>query len=300
MKTKMMHQAAPDECFAGIGSSANLYPADTSQCAGGTIPKVNQGYVWGLTQYGNTLWYGTSANQLCTVIASVFAEAGVPAPAYQTDSYVCEFAKSNFLVNNPQVPAELGDWRPPEIYSYDMVKKAVVERTPNDPLVNLTMGLRSAGSANGVAILGGPVLSPFNTVAPGINLFAFNARTGAYLGSTTLPEYSDIRIWTRYAGGLYTGVQNQDGTGSVLRWRGNLKHPFVFETVGHLDNEAAYIVGHRGRIYASTWRNVNLKTSPLAGVWMSPKMTPGGLISTSADYWTKIWDVGQYEPDPIT
>jgi hypothetical protein len=98
LKIKMLHKAAPDECFAGIGSSANIFPADASQCAGGTMAKVNQSYVWGLTQFGNMLWYGTSANQLCAVISSVFAETGIPAPAYQTDCYVCEFAKSNFLV----------------------------------------------------------------------------------------------------------------------------------------------------------------------------------------------------------
>ena len=300
MKIKMLHKAVADECFAGIGSSANIFPADASQCAGGTTPKVNQGYVWGLTQFGNTLWYGTSANQLCTVISSVFAAAGIPAPAYQTNCYVCEFAKSNFLVNNPQVPAALGDWRPPHIYSYDLRKSAMVDRTPNDPLINQTMGFRSAGSSNGVAILAGPMLAPFNVVAPGINLFAFNARTGAYLGSTTLPQYSDIRIWTKYYGVLYTGVQNSDGTGSVLRWRGSLKHPFQFEVVGHLDNEAAYIQGHRGRIYATTWRNVNSRTSPLAGLYMSPKVTLYGLSSPYASGWTKVWDVGQYEPDPIT
>ena len=299
MKITMMHKAAPDECFAGIGSPNNIFPADPSQCPNGTKAKVNQGYVWGLTRYGKMLWYGTSANQACTVISSVFAAAGVPAPAYQTACYVCEFSKSNFLKSNPQVPPALGDWRPPKIFSYDGAKDHMVDRTPNDPLINTTMGFRSAGSFRNVAILAGPVLAPFGVVAPGINLFAFNATNGKYLGSTTLPQYSDIRIWTTYMGALYTGVQNSDGTGSVLRWTGNVKNPFQFEVVGHLDNEAAYIQGHRGRIYATTWRSMN-PTSPLAGLYMSPRMTATGLTSNHAGLWTKIWNVGQYEPDPIT
>jgi hypothetical protein len=300
MKIQMLHKAAPDECFAGIGSPNNIFPATASECANGSTPKVNQGYVWGLTQAGNMLWYGTSANQLCTVISSVFAAAGIPAPPYETACYVCEFAASNYLKQNPGVPAALGDWRPPHIYSYNIAKDQMIERTPNDPLINTTMGFRSAGSARGVAILAGPVLAPFSEIAPGINLFAFNSVTGQYLGSTTLSDYSDIRIWTNYMGALYTGVQNRDGTGSVLRWTGNRKNPFQFEVVGHLDNEAAYIQGHRGRIYASTWRNVNSRTSPLAGLYMSPRMTQQGLNSAHTNLWTKIWDVGQYEPDPIT
>jgi len=299
MNIQMLHQAAPDECFAGIGSPNNIYPADTSQCPNGSVPKVNQGYVWGLTRFGNVLWYGTSANQACTVISSVFASAGVPAPAYQTAAYVCEFSKSNYLKSHPQVPAGLGDWRPPQIFAYNLVKNKVVDSTPDDPLINTTMGFRSAGAFKNVAILAGPVLAPFGVVTPGINLFAFNASTGKYLGSTTLPQYSDIRIWTTYMGALYTGVQNSDGSGSILRWTGSLKNPFQFEVVGNIDNEAAYIQGHRGRIYATTWRDVS-KTSPMAGLWMSPRMNAGGLHSAHAGGWTKIWDVGQYEADPVT
>ncbi len=299
LHSQILDQAQPDECFDAIGSPDNVFPASASECEKGT-PKVNQGDVWSLTKAGNMLWYGTSPNQLCTVISSVFAMAGIPAPAFQTPRYVCEFSQSNYLLDNPAVPPELGDWRPPHIYSLNLGNGTIVDRTPDDPLISQTLGMRSAGSNNGVSIMGGPVLAGFGNLAAGINLFAFNSKTGVYLGSTQLTEYSDIRIWTKYRGVLYTGVQNSDGSGSVLRWRGNLKHPFVFEVVGHLDNEAAYIQGHRGRIYASTWRDSTSKTSPLAGLWMSTRMNASGLTATSAAFWSKIWNIGKYEADPIT
>jgi hypothetical protein len=297
LNVNVVQQAQPDECFKSIGSSQNVFPAAASSCAPGTTPKVNQAYLWGLSGSSTTLWYGTAANVLCEVIAGLFSAAQVTAPPFETSAYVCEFSDSNFLVDNPSVPPELGDWRPPKIYSLDLATRGITDRTPNDSRIDQTLGIRSAIVAKNVAILGGPVLAPLGPPPPGINLFAFNATTGAYLGSTTLSQYSDIRIWINYKGATYTGVQNRDGTGSVLKWTGNLKHPFDFQVVGSLDNEASYIIGHNGRVFATTWRNAISQTAPLSGLWMSPKVP---LNPKKAGQWQKIWNVGQYEADPLT
>jgi hypothetical protein len=293
----VLDQAAPDECFVGIGSPNNIFPA--TSCTQGT-PKVNESYVWGLAEGKNMLWYGTAANPLCEVVSALFNAVGVSAPPFETGSYVCEFAASNFLLDNPQVPPELGDWRPPLILSLNLKTGAVTNQTPNDPKINQTLGIRSAMVAKGVALLGGPVLAPIGAPPPGINLFAFNAKTGEYLGPTTLSQYGDIRTWTKLNGINYVGVENINGTGSVLRWRGNLKNPFRFEVVGNLDNEAAYVMAHKGRIFASTWRNTSSPTSPVSGLWMSPKAGSNGLKANSAGAWSKIFSVSQYESDPVT
>ncbi len=298
LHVQLLQKAQPDECFVGIGSPQNLYPA-SPPCAQG-VPKVNQGYVWGLTEAGLNLWYGTSANQLCTVIASLFVQAGADPPPFEASDVVCEFSHSNFLVTHPAVPPALGDWRPPQIFMLDRTTNAVENRTPNDPLIQTTLGFRAAGAWNDVVLLGGPVLAPFGSPPPGINLFAFRNSTKKYLGSTTLSQYSDIRIFIRYQGVLYVGVQNHDGSGSVLRWTGDAAHPFRFVEVGHVDNDAAYIVVNRNRIYAGTWGGISSPNRKLSGVWVSPPIPPGGLTAASADHWKEIWRVDDYESDPVT
>lgn len=189
LKVSVLNKAPADECFVSIGSVNNVFPA-TPPCAMG-VPKVNGGYIWGMTSSGPNIWYGTVANTLCTVISGVLSAASLPLIPFMTDSFVCEFAASNFLISNPQVPPvppALGDWRPPKIMSYNQTTGVVTDRTPNDPLINQTLGIRSAGAYNDLVILGGPALAPFGTVPPGINLFAFRNSTGEYLGSTTLTQ----------------------------------------------------------------------------------------------------------------
>jgi hypothetical protein len=142
LHVSLLNKAPDDECFVSIGNVNNLYPA-TPPCEMG-VPKVNGGYIWGMTSSGNNIWYGTVANTLCTVISGVLTTAALPLTPFQTDSFVCEFDQSNFLVSHPEVPPALGDWRPPKILSYDQTTGAVTDRTPNDPLINQTLGIRSA------------------------------------------------------------------------------------------------------------------------------------------------------------
>ena len=93
---KVVAKAQPDECYNGIG---NPYPSGPP-CSEGK-PKVNQAYVWGLTQQGN-VWFGTAPNVLCLVIGGILGSAGTPIEA---PSFVCEFGESPLV---PPLPA--GYW----------------------------------------------------------------------------------------------------------------------------------------------------------------------------------------------
>ena len=306
LKVSVLNKAPDDECFVSIGSPNNVYPA-TPPCAMG-VPKVNGGYIWGMTSAGQNIWYGTVANTLCTVISGILSTAELSLVPFETDSFVCEFASSNFLVSHPTVPPALGDWRPPKILSYNETTGTVTDRTPDDPLINQTLGIRSAGSIHDLVILAGPALAPFGTLAPGINLFAFQNSTGKYLGSTTLTQYSDIRSWTNvYIPSqvdpkfLYAGVQNRPaGTGSVLRWTGTVNNPFTFVVVGNIDNEPAYLAATSSKVYATTWGGINSPNHLLSGLWVSPNIGLGGLAASSANKWNELWRVDDYEADPVT
>ena len=298
---ELLAKAKRDECFNGIG---NPYPS-APPCVEGQ-DKVNQGYVFGLAKNGNDLWMGTSANQLCTVIGTYLTAFGIDPPPFLTSACVCEYAQSQ---ESPPLPAALGDWRPPEVWVYNTVNKTTINRTPHsDPRLRETLGLRSAGTLGNVVIFGGPnLIAGFlpSDPAAAINLFAFRADTGAYLGSKKFPEYSDIRKWLVVGEHLYTAVQNTDDlTGRVLRWAptslnldsATMDELLNFEEVGRLDSEGAELAYHEDRIVVTTW------ASPLvtefSGVYVSPPLGGNPLPESSA-LWKKIWDVTDYEPDPV-
>jgi len=278
----LLAKAAPDECFVGIGDPGNVYPANptTQPCSEG-VPKVNQAYVWGLAKSADDVWFGTAPNVHCLVIGGFL---GMTDPL-QTDSYVCEFGASQF---SPPLPPMVGDWRPPQIFVYDTAAEALTNKTPLDPLIPATLGIRSAGTVGDVVFLGGPSLMG------GINLFAFNTQSGAFLGSANLPGYDNIRKWLAVNGDLYAGV-----TGHVLRWTGSVADPFQFEQVGDIAGDAAELALHQGRIFVNAWPSV-LGLGELSGLWMSPLLPPGGLTTADAGSWQKVWQVDEYEPDPVT
>ena len=121
-------------------------------------------------------------------------------------------------------------------------------------------------------------------------------------------QYGDIRRWHLVDGELYTAVSNSlayVAGGTVLRWTGDRSDPFQFEVVGLLDGEGAFIASHEGRLVCGTWQNQSTlstllgRTSPNTGVWVSPPIPAGGLTARDAASWTKIWDAGDYEPDPV-
>ncbi len=287
---RLLAKAEPDECFRGLGDPTNEFGA--TACDDGTW-KVNQAYVWGLTEARRTLWFGTAPNVHCLVVGTFLGQE-LP---HQTDSWVCEFGESNLV---PPLPAAVGDWRPPQIFSFDTRTGLLTERTPPDPLVGTTVGIRSTGSLGKVAFLAGPGL------LGGVNLFAFDTRTGGYLGSATLLEYDNIRKWITVDDTLYTAVGATSGGGRVLRWVGDHTNPFQFDEVGILGSEGAELALHDGRLFVSTWPDVTADADPAtmrersASLWMSPLIGDGGLTSADAAAWQQVWSALDYDPDPVT
>lgn len=282
LKRELLAKAAPDECYDGIG---NIYPPGPPCMQG--IPKVNQANVWGLAKSGDSLWFGTAPNVHCLVFGGYL---NITQP-HETKSWVCEFGESQY---SPPFPEAYGDLRPPHIYMYDLQSQALIEKSPNDPLFSATVGIRSAGSLGPIVILAGPSLMG------GINLFAFNAETSDYLGSINLPEFTNIRKWLVVDGVLYTAVRNISGGGNVLRWQGNENDLFQFEIVGNLDSEGSELAFHEGRIFVSTWPNLQTSTPSLSGLFMSPIVPERGLTAVDSAGWQKVWQSNDYEPDPVT
>lgn len=313
-KTSYRHQllakATPDECFVGVGLP---YPPGPP-CAEGQ-PKTNQGYVWGLTRYNKQLWFGTGANINCLTSGRNLH----PSQPNHNDDWVCEYGESQIAKRNPNLPASLGDHRPPRLYVYDLRTNRLIEKT-NDvrsasqedaTRLTMTAGIRAAGNHRGVVFLAGPALGE------SINLYAFDADTGRYLGSTNLPQYGNIRHFLVADGELYAGVgvgANGGNRGHVLRWTGSKRNPFSFVEVANLPAQAADLIVHEGRIFVTTWIGSGDEGSAtaavtadepvvpgLASVWMSPKLSAGapGLHPSDANSWTRVWSVSQYEPDPL-
>jgi len=249
---------------------------------GEVVPKVNQAYVWCLAKSGDDIWFGTAPNVLCLGLGSYF---GITSPC-ETQSWACRF--------DGESPN--GDWRPPHIYVYNTKTKTLIDKTPVDPRIMQTLGIRSAGTLGNILLLAGPGSN-------GINLFAFNTETGAYLGSAQLEDYTNIRKWIVANGVLYTAVGSSGGGGKVLRWAGSTKDLFVFEEVGNfLDGSGAELAFHEGRLFVSTWPNVLAGNSlpSYAGLYMSDVIPPGGLTGEHNDSWQKVWQATDYEPDPVT
>lgn len=318
MSIELLAKAVADECFAGIGVP---YPPGPP-CEQGQ-PKVNDAYVWGLAKAGRRLWFGTGANVLCLKPATY----EVRQPILNED-YTCEYGESQPAKENPALPPTLGDHRPPEIYVYDLATRRLTDRTgdltgADAALLRDTAGLRAGTAHRGVVFLAGPSL------VSGVNMFAFDAITGRYLGATKLTAYENIRHFTVAAGVLYAGVGvgvNGGQGGRVLRWTGDRTHPFRFVEVGELPTQAADLAFHNGRLYVTTWPEAVLEENAigagpttnaagrrattidepggsdgLAAVWMSPPLAQGapGLNPEDARGWKQVWHTGMYEPDPV-
>jgi len=298
---EVVAKAEPDEWYNGIGGPyvplGEQSPGDPGR------PKVNQDYVWATTQTGADIWFASGGNVLCQA-SSVIGSAG--SEGYEDGIHVTEGAQSQYPSGIPDdLKMFLGDWRPPEIHRYNTLTNTYEEMTPDDPLLDSTLGLRSAGANDEIVLLAGP-----NLYYLGMNVFAFNAQTGEYLGSDRIFRYSDIRRWENVEGQLYTSVLrtfSTSGEGAVLRWSGSLADPFDFTEVGRLDLEGANICYHEGRLYVSTWPLnygslmgvLGYRSEATAGIWMSPELGDDGLSWGDSWSWEKVWDIGQYEPDPV-
>ena len=154
---RMLAKAQPDECYTGVGGIPTQPP-----CFGPSQEKVNEAYVWGLTKSGDRLWFGTAPNVHCLVMGGYL---GLTNPV-ETPSYVCEFG-SSALAKSIGLPAEIGDFRPPHAYIYDLSGTDASARLQEiqipDPgaaiAFSQTLGIRSAGSNAHIVFLAGPALS---------------------------------------------------------------------------------------------------------------------------------------------
>src|SRR5579885_1846627 len=86
LNVQLLANAAPDECFSTIGGPP--VPIGPNGCSQGQ-PKVNQAYVWGLTQEGTSMWYGTGSNVQCQVLGGYLGlTTGFEAPDATNPDYV--------------------------------------------------------------------------------------------------------------------------------------------------------------------------------------------------------------------
>jgi hypothetical protein len=301
LTNRLLAKAKPDECFDGIG---NPYPpmGPDRVCTAGE-PKTNAAYVWGLVQAGDKLWLGTAPNVLCLGVGGFLGGT----EAFQTGSYVCELGEGyNATAIYPDLPAASGDWRPPRAYSYDLAAGKLIDRTPGTDsaagkLFASTLGIRSAGALDGVAILAGP------TLAGGVAFFAYDSDSGKRIGSCRASAFANIRQWLVANGSLYAGVAYAGGGGGLVRWTGTRDKPFKYadptggcglQTVSKLAGDAAYIALYGGnRIAISAWPT----GLGGAGVYLSHAFGADGRLSPAdADVpLTPIWTPSDYDPDPV-
>ena len=305
---ELVARAEADECFNGIGEPYLAGP----DCGWRETAKTNQNYLWGLTKAGDKLWFGTAANMLCLVRAfssySADGDGGTglgdllsSVSPYRNDLWACEYQQGMYPSTEmmTSIPDIFGDYRPPKIYTYDINTRALIDKTGDlagigDQLrLETTFGLRSAAAFAGLVFLSGPV-----ALGNGINVFVFDADSGAFLKSATLPRYQNIRKWLVKDGVLYAAVADENGGGKVLRWTGSRDNPFSFVEVGVLDGGGAEIVEHNGYLFVGTWPSRG-EAPANAGIWMSPVVPPGGLTESDYNSWTKVWQCGEYEPDPL-
>ncbi|HAS82160.1 MAG TPA: hypothetical protein DCS43_05665 [Verrucomicrobia bacterium] len=305
---ELLAKAVPDEYFNGIppmGPPLPPNPALTPPPYGEGTPKVNQAYVWGLTEAEGHLWFGTAANVHALVLGGYLSITN----PIQTESFVAEFGHS-YVSQALGVPAMIGDWRPPRIFRYDPVTGQNMARdtTSDLPMAHLqrlrtTLGLRSAGSWLGstnsprsLVFLAGPALAANG----GLNMFAYDARTETLVGSTNFPTYNNIRKWLFHGGALYTAVGKTAGGGAILRWQDDPSTPgwpWAFEEIGQLDGAGVELAVHDSRLFVSTWPGAG---QALAALWMSPVVPAGGLHAADSGNWQRVWKATDYEPDPVT
>ncbi|MBI5550256.1 MAG: hypothetical protein HY911_02025 [Desulfobacterales bacterium] len=297
--TTLVAKAPVDECFNGIGGD---YIAGSS-CSSNQKPKTNQSYVWGLTKAGDNLWFGTAANMLCLIRAYDAYENGLEASPYWNGLWTCEFDEGQYVktqMPSVTVPSIFSDYRPPKIYTYNITTKVLTDKTLEitNPqaqlLLQATFGLRSAVTFGNYVFLSGPM-----ALGAGINLFAFNATTGAFLGAATLKDFQNIRRWLVLNNVLYAAVGAEGGGGKILRWTGTAAAPFTFAEVGVVDGAASEIVAHDGRIFVGTWPSRINGVANMAGLWMSPVVPATGLTAADAASWQKVWQADRYEPDAL-
>ena len=325
-EVEMLTRAWPDEFFYGLGDPRNQYvrggispadPADPNWPEGAT-PKVNQSYVWGLTKFGNNLFFGTHANghlAFGNELLGSAMQSGV------TDLTAAEYGLGVYGQKNG-LPEAYGDWRPPLLARYDITNNQVYDLTERLPLyaknlLYMAQGFRCAGilgrsvAGEETVVLAGPPIDPLR----GLLMFTFNARTGEFISAMEVAGYNNIRRFAEYGNDLYAGVEGVAGIGAVIRVSPRKRllpvtFPAYITEVGKLDLPGCDIAIHEGRIFVCTWPwigspdDINMLTfvrrllTPM-GIWMSPRIPRRGLTPLHGKRWQKVWSISHYEPDML-
>lgn len=323
LKRELLASAAPDECFGGVGEAYGQLQTDGNGnpvCPDGQQLKVNQAYVWGLAQADRTLWFGTGPNINCLATSQFIGPM-----TSLTDSYVCEGAQSKNLQTQffvdlkdelvtkglteeqaDNLISRLGDWRAPDLFTYDLDSQELVQidgqvTGEGAELLARTVGIRSAGAIDDFVIFAGPdIASAPNGAFGSVNVFVF--KDGQYLGAESVKGWTNIRKWVEIDGALYTGVATtpkpDDPTrGEVLKFLGSDENDVVqTEVVGTMTSAPSEFTKHEGRVYTTTWPT---GVGSTAGIWMSPPLGDDGLAATDAGDWSEVWNIADYEPDPV-
>jgi len=320
---QVLSRAPADEYFYGIGDPGNRFVwngIDLDACAtNGSIPKVNQAYVWGMGLCRDNIFFGTMANTDTLVLSGYLRQTNPVLTYYRASEY-----GAGIFGQTRGLPAVLGDWRPPRLYRYnltDQTRHDLIAGLPPAEQLRLSgvLGIRAGGAAKpnavnpaGAAVLAGPMLDP----SRGCAFFFFNGTTGEFLGAVEKPEYTNIRRFVEVNGDLYAAVQLTNGTGVVIRWVNNPAlpaYPFRLVEVGALDQGGADICAHEGRLFVTTWPGLLMEAQrpgsgvslqdvylKAVGLWMSPVVPADGLKAKHRDQWIKVWNVNDYETDKIT
>ncbi len=301
--------------------------------------KVNQGYVWGMAKQGDTLWFGTGPNVQCLMMAQYIAPIPLETDAFVCDPFSTYRAAEKAVwtgqlatyliakkIGNPldagknagNTIARIGDWRTPDLFTYDLdtgTQTNLSDRLDADGTkwLGRTLGIRSAGSTDEYVIFAGPdVLTAPNGAWGWVNYFVFD-RDGNFVGSDHVEGQTNIRKWVDINGKLYTGVGKAPTfksyapdpanpvRGEVLKFTGfDATDPegsrIKYEVVGNMTTSPSEFTEFNNRIYTSSWP---VGTSPdTAGIYMSPELNGDGEL-TSNTAWDKVWDIKDYEPDPV-
>ena len=303
--TKVLLNPGPDACLS-LAGVPHPDPTGTDDdgnlvCPPGSLPKTNQTYAWSMVRHRSTLWVGSGANTLCTT-AATFVDAA-SSGSFISDISTCEFGESEFALaaieaNGGEVPSylpQLGDWVAAKVYTINTDSKAVVDRTPDDPIMDEIVGFRSAGAVNGMAFLAG------GTKEGGFVMLAFNANTGEYLGFRRFPSYKTSRKSINVNGIMYIAAGTPGRQGVVFKHAGSKTENcnriadcvFRFVAVAQIrgvPRELAEFIDEEGntRIAANA-----------RGLFVSPPVPEETGLPANAE-WRSVWTPFSYETDLIS
>jgi hypothetical protein len=315
MRYKVVAQANRLSCVSStqVGlPHLPIGPGDT--CPSGYRVYQQDSYMWGFTTDtdNDNLWFGTWTHGLCenlTTYNPLFQQTGLGvAGPFNTPEAMCEFQDAFVAKQDPSI-GSLGDGAPPKEYEYEIKTGKLIDRTPSDPEFAKMSGIRTCGYERNVVFCAGIESSPLAGATGGTptHMFAWNAKTGAYLGEHAFPVWGNPKVYWAVDGQLYAGFNrakpdppccgNSGPTwGEVAKWTGDVQHPFTlangdsaWPVVGRTENQVTYLYGFEGRIVASEWASdPNFKTRVASGLAVSPPVPPGGLTPADADNWHAI------------